>query len=115
MKKTLAIFLALGLSACATMNNPLTLNTVASIESAYGVALSAAVAYHDLCAKRQIPASCRNVVVQLQAADRKTQGALAAVRALAAAGPTVDATSAIAAAQAALAQFQAVETAYGVK
>ncbi len=122
MKKLLlACLVALPLAACASMPNPFTsianpLGTtqLGTIESAYGVALSAAVAYHDVCVKRIIPPSCRPIVLQLQQKARLVQGAIVAARGVAK-NPTLDAVSAIATAQQALNDFQNFQAANGVK
>jgi hypothetical protein len=106
---------ALALSGCATFTNPVSIDMLYTAESAYGVAISAAVAYHDLCAKRAIPPSCRTIVPKLQAADKKVEAAIVAAKTLAAAGPTVDVSSAVTAVQAALADFQSLEAANGVR
>lgn len=117
MKWLIGLFAALSLSACATVGasipNPLGAGQLTTIESAYGVALSAAVAYKQLCVNRTIPPSCRTIVVQMQNAAYKAQGAIVAARGVAK-NPTLNAISAIAAAQQALADFQAVQNANGV-
>lgn len=128
MRKTiLAAALALGLAGCGTsvfqggtsllttIENPVGRNELASIEGAYGVAYTAAVAYRGLCARREIPRSCRAVVVKLQGASRKAQGALVAARRFVRDNPTISAISAIGAARAALTDFQAVAAANGVR
>jgi len=112
-----AIALLPSLGACASINNPINRTELYNAEAAYGLALSAAVGYRRLCVQRtpSIYPQCRAVVPKLQAADRKVQGAVAAVRAFVKDNPTVTPVSLIAAAQKALADFQAVEAQYGVK
>lgn len=95
--------------------NPIGRNEMATIESSFGVTYTAAVAYRRLCAQRAIPPSCRAVVLKLQAAARKAQGALVATRNFVKNNPTVSAVSAIAAARAALADFQSIAAANGVR
>ncbi len=114
MKKLLVLGMCLWLGACASISNPITGNALTNVESAYGVALSAAVAYKQLCVQRTIPSSCRTVVVQMQQAGIKVQGAIIAARNFVKNNPTLDPASAIAAAQVALSDFQTVQTANGV-
>jgi hypothetical protein len=99
MKKALIAFLlALTVSGCGTFGtytNPVTTDRLTSIKQGYGIALSGAVAYRDACAQRLIPPSCRIVVPQLVAANRKVVIALANLSRLQALGPTVDITSAL--------------------
>lgn len=96
MKKLLVgVLFALCLSACATLPNPVTGDRVVTIKSGYGIALSAAVAYRSSCEQRLIPPSCRTVVPQIVAANRKVQVALARLESLRKLGPTIDLTEAI--------------------
>ena len=59
--------------------------------------------------------ACRTIVPQLQAADRKVQGALAAARSFIKTNPTLTPVSLIADVEQALATFQSLEAKYGVK
>lgn len=116
MKRILAIVLALGLSACASITNPVSRTTLVTSESAYGVVLSTAVAYRKLCADKVIArATCAPVVTKLQDADRKVQIALSNLRMFVKNNPTVDAVSFITAVKAAVDDFQAIAAANGVK
>lgn len=116
MRKIIVLALALGLGACASVTNPITTTRLAQIESGYGIALSAAVAYRDACNKRVISrATCTPVVKKLRIADQQAQAALAVARVAAGAGDTINAVSALTAAQNALSAFQAIEAQYGVK
>lgn len=117
MKKiVIAIVVALGLSACASIQNPVSRTTLVTTESAYGVVLSAAVTYRKLCADKVIArATCAPVVAKLQAADRKVQVALQNLRAFVKNNPTVDAVSLVTAFKTAVDDFQAIATANGVK
>ena len=121
-KVFLAVTLAFSLAACATISNPVGTTQLAQIESAYGVALSVAVAYRNLplCRTGTTPSvqnicAKRSVIVRLQAADRNAQGALVAARRFVRNNPTISAASAIGAAQAAVADFQATEAQYGLR
>ncbi len=112
----LSIALALSLAACASINNPVSRTTIVTAESAYGVALSAAVAYRKLCADKVIArATCAPVVTKLQNADRKVQVALSNLRLFVKNNPTVDAVSLITAVKDAVDDFQAIASANGVK
>lgn len=116
MKRIFAIVLALSLTACASINNPVSRTTLVTSESAYGVALSAAVAYRKLCADKVIArVTCAPVVLKLQNADRKVQVALSNLRTFVKNNPTVDAVSLVNAVSAAVADFQAIASANGVK
>ena len=116
MKKfVLALSFALALTACASIHNPITTPTLASVESSYGVALSLAVGYRDACAERKIPPSCRPIVVALQTYGAKAQSAVIAARNFVKNNPTISATSALLAAKAAIDDFSAAEATYGVK
>jgi len=115
MKKIiLAVVLSLSLTACASIKNPFDKPTLAAVESGYGAALSLAVGYRDACAKRQIPPSCRPIVAELQFYGRKAQAAVVSARNFARNNPTLDITSALLAAKAAVDDFKAVETKHGV-
>lgn len=130
MKKLFGILiLGLFLSGCATgfnpfgsIQNPINNNRLAEIESSYGIALSAAVAYRNtrLCKKTEqasISNVCayRSVILKLQAADRNVQTALMNARKFIRENPTLDAFSVISVAQQALVGFQAIQAEYGVK
>lgn len=124
-KIALVIAMALGTSGCALLtgfNNPISLNELGGIESSYGIALSAAVAYRSLplCKTGTIASATnvcaqRSIIVKLQTADATAEAAIVAANAFVAANPTLDATSVITAAQSALAGLQAIETTYGIK
>lgn len=117
MRKVLVVLFALGLSACATtFQNPVSRTTLVTSESAYGVALSAAVGYRKLCADKVIArATCAPVVAKLQDADRKVQVALKNLRAFVKDHPTVDAVSLVTAVEDAVEDFRAIASANGVK
>lgn len=113
-----AAVLSISLMSCVglqSFTNPVGRTQLVEIESAYGIALSVAVAYRNACAAKKIAATCRPIVAQLQSADRKAQGAIAALRAFVRANPTVSAASLAAAAWAAVDNFKAVEATYGVQ
>lgn len=121
MKKLLIVVLALCLSACASIRNPITTNQLAVVESAYGVALSIAVAYHNtrLCKKDELPTfsnvcAQRSVIVKLQSADKNVQIALIRARSFIRDNPTLDAFDVIQAAQIAVDAFKAIEQQYAV-
>lgn len=128
---SIALLAALALGGCAT--NPLTGNPsllpsivnpvsdtrLASIEASYGIALSAAVSYIDnyragnRCTRTNPESltnlcSRRSVVLQMQAAIRTAQDALARARSFQANNPTIDASSVIEAAATAVGALQAI-------
>ena len=120
----LAVSAALGGCTFFTtgISNPISYNQLGGVESGYGIALSAAVAYRNLplCRTGTIASAVnvcaqRSIIVKLQQADRTAETAIAAANAFVANNPTLDPTNVIAAAQSALAGFQAIEATYGVK
>lgn len=126
MRRLLGIALiCLVTNGCAIFTrfeNPVTIDRLANIESAYGIALSAAVAYRNirLCKKNEDPTplnicSKRNVILQLQSADRSAQVALTNARAFVKEHPYLDAFDVLNAAQQAVSTFQAISYSYGVK
>ena len=121
MKKAIVICLGLSLSACASINNPITLNEIGGMESAYGIALSAAVAYRSLpLCKTGFTATLTNVcaqrsiIVKLQAANRGVIVAVHAARDFVVNNPTLDPTTVISTAQRALSGLQAIEATYNI-
>lgn len=112
--KRIAVVLLLLLANCATYNNPINTSELATAESTYGVALSIAVAYHNSCAQKLIPKTCRAIVAKLQAADRKAQVLLVRARTFVKDNPTVSAITIIAAARDAVDAFTQLELQYGV-
>ena len=116
MKRFIAVIVfALALTACASINNPLSPTTMAQVETAYGAALSVAVGYRDACAQRLIPPACRPIVKQIQVYGQKAQAAVLYARSFVKNNPTVDASTAIRVAQDAVAVLTTYETTSGVK
>lgn len=132
MKKVLiAAFVALSLGGCVngkvlgvipplgSVKNPVSVTRFATIEATYGIALTAANAYADryrkgnrctttrlesltnLCARRSI-------VLKMQAADRDARIAMGRAKTFITANPTLDATSLLDAAAAAVSTFQQI-------
>lgn len=125
MKRLLvSALVALSVSACATLQNPINLTRLAQVESAYGIALSLAVGYYQLykinrCTTTHLESATnicarRSVVVKLQQADRTAQISLQAARKFVNDNPTLDAGALIDAASLAVDAFRQVETANGV-
>ena len=121
MRKLLVVsVLALGLGGCAfnpfaSVTNPVSKDTLAKLEAGYGVAASIALGYRNACAKKEIPPSCRPIVVQIQNADNYAHGQILVARNFVRNNPTIDATALILTAQNALTAFQKAETDNGVK
>lgn len=103
--------------ATLDIKNPIAPVDMASIESAYGIALAASVAYADRyragyrCTTTNLESvsnlcSRRSIVEQLWAADLKAQDAIAKAKAFIARNPTLNAGSLIDAAQTAVAAFR---------
>ena len=114
MKRFFVVLCVLLVSACTTVNNPLTPNRLATLESSYGVLLSAAVAYRNACARRALPASCRPIVVEIQKAGAVAQTRVLALRGFVRANPTIDATALLVAAESAVDAFRQVSVVYQV-
>jgi hypothetical protein len=137
MKRTLAaLFLAFALAGCAlvpgsdrsiliggtSLTAPVSLiddTTQAGIETAYGAAVTAAVAYRNLprcprgtSATVQNPCSTRTAILTLQAADRKAYVALTALRRVNRAGG-INALDALRYAREALSEFRALLATHG--
>lgn len=104
-----------GTSVFTSVTNPVSRTNLAEVESAYGVLLTAAVAYRNACAQKLIAATCRPAVVQLQFANRKAHGAIIAARNFVKNNPTLSALSLIGIAGQAVSDFQSVAYVNGVK
>jgi hypothetical protein len=128
MRKFL-ILAAVGLSlgGCATgpklnLNSSVSLNTMQSIEAAYGIALSGERAYKalPLCKTGTVatvtaPCARRSVVVNLQAADLEAMSAIQKANTFIKTYPTVDASNVISAAATAVGDLQALLAKNGVQ
>lgn len=118
MRRLIPILLAISLSGCAGMRpmisiqNPISDNTLASLEASYGLALTAAVAYRNRprCTRTRLESlsylcARRSIVVRLQHADQVAEIALGRAASFIANNPTLDASSLIQAASAAIGAF----------
>lgn len=124
MKRLLIAILALSVSACATLQNPINTTRLAQVESAYGIALSLAVGYYELykvnrCTTTRLESATnicarRSVVIKLQQADRTAQVALQSAQKFVHNNPNLDAGALIDAANLAVDAFRQVEAANGV-
>jgi len=127
--RKLLILAAVGLSlgGCATgpklnLSSSVSLNTIQSVEAAYGIALSGERAYKaiPLCKTGTVatvtsPCAQRSVVVKLQAADLKAISAMKKANTFMKAYPTVDATNVISAAATAVGDLQDLLAKNGVQ
>lgn len=112
-----AVVLSVSLSACAvlnTMKNPISRTQLVEIESAYGLVLSAVVAYRNSCARKAIPPSCRPIVVRLQQADRVAQASITALRNFVRNNPELNAPALVQAAWQAVEDFKTIAAASGL-
>src|SRR4051812_43353359 len=133
MKKFIIIAFALSLGACATLpdgtkvfiptasiKNPVTSASLYDVRAAYAIAQAGAVAYIDRyrqghrCTTSSLESpgnlcSRRSIVIKLQNADRVAQIALGRADAFIRDNPTIDAASAIYAAQSAVAAFYDIQ------
>lgn len=105
--------------ATLSVKNPVSTTNIASVESAYGIALVAANAYADRyrdgfrCTTTSLESASnlcarRSIVLKLQAADRNAQVALNKAKAFIARNPTLNAGALIDAAQTAVSAFAAI-------
>lgn len=126
MHKNIVIGLSvIALVACTPKPNPVTTVQLQEVEAGYGLVLSAAANYRELYDKNPCTVAkplsvtnycaSRSVIVVLQNADQKVQGALVVARNFIKTNPTLDATSYVTAALNAVNDFRAVEAQYGVK
>lgn len=117
-----ALALAIPLGACGTtdtigsvvsaatsgIDNPVGTQTLATVEAAYGAALSAAVTYKRLCIAKQtaiVGNDCRAIVLKAQAADKVAYAQILIARDFVK-NKKVNAALAIATAQKAVAAFK---------
>lgn len=122
MKRLVIVIAALSLASCAQLGdfiagrtpNPVTQSRLDSVESTWGIALSAAAAYKDTCVRGIIPRSCRDVVQKMQIAAVPVQSAIVRARAYAK-QPTIGATDLIEEARQAVEGYKTLQTQYGVK
>ncbi len=117
MKKLIVIALAISLGGCALFQNfanPLTRSRLDTINASWGAALAIAANYHDACAQRLIPPSCRPIVVRLQAAAIPAQAAVKRANA-ASITATTNAAQLIELASDAINDFKVLQMTYGVK
>lgn len=98
-----------GTGVNTTIVNPVTRNELATIERSYAIAATAVKAYRRLgqCRRGQVetferPCYRRDVMLQLQAADRTAYAALREARAFVRNNPTLNAFSVLAAARSAV-------------
>lgn len=109
--------LAASLGACAFLNtvkNPVTRTQLVEIESAYGVALAAAVGYRSACARKAIPPTCRPIVAKLQQADRVVEVSITALRRFVRNYPDLNSPDLVQAAWQAVEDFKAVSATAGL-
>lgn len=96
------------------ISSDVTLNTVLGIESAYGIALAGERTYKRLCINHAVPVTCRVIVVNMQAADRKAIIAMRDAVTFIKTYPTVDASNILGAARNAISDLQNIVSAAGV-
>lgn len=119
--KILVLIGLLFITACTRLQNPVTNDRLAAIESTYGIALSAAVAYRNirLCKKGEVATltnvcSYRDIIIKMQIADTKAQDAIANAKRYIAEHPFLDTFDILSLAQRAVSEFQGIQTAYGI-
>lgn len=124
MKRILIVpILAISLAGCGTVNsivsgtlpNPVSKNTLATVQASYGTALAAANAYKQSCIRKLIDRSCRQVVVVLQNADNYAYGQIVVARKFVKNNPNVDASAVIDTAKSAVDAFITAQSVNGVR
>jgi len=115
MKKLIVLAFALSLAACATIQNPFSRDELAAIEASVGTAVTTFNGYKQLCADRIIPPSCRTAVQAVQVHIPQVRGALNSARNFVKNYPQLSPAASIGAVQAALGDFLAAQSKYGVK
>lgn len=119
MKRLLLVaFCAMSIGACTplfSIPNPVSRTDLGYVEATYGTALALMVGYRNSCASKVIPPSCRPVVEKLQSANAVAKVAIDNAHAFVKNNPTVNASSLIAAAQAAVDAFRNIEAQNGVR
>lgn len=110
-----SVVVALTLTACATIKNPISKAQLDPVEASLGTGYTLLAEYRDLCAARQIPVTCRTRVPKLQLAATQAQGALIKARDLVDNHPEIDASTAISLATSAVSGFRSLLITYGVK
>lgn len=116
IKKYLVLVLvALSLTACATIKNPITTTTLNNVEDAYGAAIAIAVTYKRSCIARLINKSCFNIVAKIQPYEDKAYKALSIAQDFVKNNPTLDATTVLLVANDAIKAFGNEQFINGVK
>lgn len=113
-KLILFTVLALGLSACATFQNPLSPSRMDALNASWGTALSLANGYYQSCERRIIPQSCRTVVARMQVAVRPIHAKVLRARAFAK-NPTISTIDLINVASDAVNDFKLLQSEMGVR
>lgn len=114
------ILLAISLCGCAglprlSIPNPISEQTLSSLEASYGLALTAAVAYRNRprCTRTALESltnlcARRSIVLRLQQADQLAETALGRAASFIANNPTLDASSLLQAAASAIGAFREI-------
>lgn len=122
MKYALVIALGLSVAGCESLSaltgsvrNPVTRSDFAVAEASYGAVLVGARGYKAACAAKEIPRTCRAIVVKLRYAEDKAYKAIVRARTFIINNPQINASSIFTAAKDAIADFRLIATNNGVK
>lgn len=118
LKRLLVVVAFVALAGCAglsSIKNPVTPERLAVAEAGYGAVLAVAVNYRRACIERKIPQSCRGVVNALRPYQAKAQAAIVSARQFVANNDSVNAITAVFAAEQAIGTFKTVSVKYGVQ
>lgn len=102
-------------TATASMQNPVSKQTLYNFENGMIVAFAGLNAYKRTCVSGAIPASCKQVIANLQVYTRKIPGVLMQVRAFVKNNDQVNAITAFNTAKGLLAEFKSVAAVNNVK
>jgi hypothetical protein len=104
-----------GSSLTASVTNPVTPRMLYDIENGLTVAVSGLLAYKNACISKVVPASCRDIIANLQVYTRKAKPILVRLRVFVRNNDQVNAIGAYNEVRGLLSAFQETAAAAGVK
>lgn len=113
MKKLLILGL-LFLSACSTIQNPLTPSRMDKVDASWGAALAVANGYYDSCEKRLINQKCRTIIAEMQRVVPVIETKILKARQFSE-NPTISSIDLISVASDAINDFKLYQADHGVK
>lgn len=104
-----------GSSFTTPINNPVTPTMLYEAENVFTIAVTGALSYKNLCVRKLVPDSCRNVVGVLQSYSRQAKPMLVTLRRFVRDNDQVNAVTVYNSVRQLLANFQQVAAASGVR